>query len=175
MGEQEVMRMAGRVGLRVVSVVTLVVLQSACTHAPVKPQQPVVDPSMQELNTIAAEARNTLGKLAFAQNAMAASAVTPQGMQTATLAATAEPAGWDQLASLNYEGPFNTLVERLALKAGYKFALYGKAPAAAPLVNVSVKDAPLIEILRDVVAQVPETVQINVYPATKSVTVSFRG
>jgi hypothetical protein len=146
---------------------------SGCASKPVV-EKPSVDQSMVELNDIAREATNTLGKLAFARNAEAASRITAEGHQAATLAATAEPAGWDQKVSLEYEGPFHVLVERLSLKAGYRYALYGTSPASAPLVDVSVKDRALIEVLRDVVAQVPETVQINVYPATKSVTVSYR-
>jgi hypothetical protein len=146
---------------------------SACASKPIV-EKPSVDQSMVELNDIAREATNTLGKLAFARNAEAASRISADGHQAATLAATAEPAGWDQKVSLEYEGPFHVLVERLSLKAGYRYALYGTSPASAPLVDVSVKDRALIEVLRDVVAQVPETVQINVYPATKSVTVSYR-
>lgn len=146
----------------------------ACTTKPAPKPDPV-DPSMVELNDIAREAANTLGKLAFARNAEAASRITAEGHQVATLAATAEPAGWDHKVSIEYEGPFHILVERLSLKAGYRYAIYGTTPAAAPLVDVSVKDKALIDVLRDVVAQVPETVQINVYPATKSVTVSYRG
>lgn len=155
-------------------IVSVAVAMSACASKPVV-EQPKVDPSMVELNDIAREATNTLGKLAFARNAEAASRITPQGHQDATLAATAEPAGWEQKVSIEYEGPFHILVERLSLKAGYRYALYGTSPAQAPLVDVSVKDKPLIDILRDITAQVPETVQINVYPATKSVTVSYRG
>lgn len=147
---------------------------SACVSKPVI-QKPSTDQSMVELNDIAREATNTLGKLSFARNAEAASKITAEGHQVATLAATAEPAGWDQKVSIEYEGPFHILVERLSLKAGYRYALYGTSPASAPLVDVAVKDRPLIDVLRDVVAQVPETVQINVYPATKSVTVSYRG
>jgi len=155
-------------------VLSAVTVLSACAAKPVA-EAPRVDQSMVELNDIAREATNTLGKLAFARNAEAASRVTPEGHQAATLAATAEPAGWDQKISVEYEGPFHILVERLSLKAGYRYALYGTSPASAPLVDVSVKDRPLIDVLRDIVAQVPETVQINVYPATRSVTVSYRG
>jgi len=129
---------------------------------------------MIELNDVAREATNTLGKLAFARNAEAASQVTPAGLQSATLAATAEPAGWDQKISIDYAGPFHILVERLSLQAGYRYALYGLSPASAPLIDVSVKDKALIDVLRDIVAQVPDTVRINVYPATKSITVSYR-
>ena len=134
---------------------------SACASKP-PIQTETVDESMVDLNHIAREARNTLGKIAYAKNAEAASRITPAGRQAATLAATAEPAGWDQKVSLEYEGPFHILVERLSLKAGYRYALYGAAPASAPLVDVSVKDRPLMDVLRDVVAQVPDTVKINV-------------
>jgi hypothetical protein len=152
----------------------LAISLSACASKPsVEPRE--IDQSMVELNDIAREATNTLGKLAFARNAEAASRITAQGHQDATLAATAEPAGWEQKVSIEYEGPFHILVERLSLKAGYRYALYGTSPAHAPLVDVSVRDKALIDILRDITAQVPETVQINVYPATKSVTVSYRG
>jgi len=150
-----------------------VVLSGCATKRPVQP--PSIDRSMMELNEVAREANNTLGKLAFARNAEVASQLTPQGLQSATLAATAEPAGWEQKVSLDYEGPFHILVERLSLKAGYRYALYGHSPASAPLVDVSVKDKALMDVLRDIVAQVPDTVRINVYPATKSVTVSYRG
>jgi len=153
------------------------VVLSLCACASHKPvvEKPTIDESMVELNDIAREATNTLGKLAFARNAEAASRITAEGHQVATLAATAEPAGWDQKVSIEYEGPFHILVERLTLKAGYRYALYGTSPASAPLVDVAVKDKALIDVLRDITAQVPETVQINVYPATKSVTVSYRG
>jgi hypothetical protein len=150
------------------------VLGACATKRTVQPSAST-DRSMVELNEVAREATNTLGKLSFAHNAEAASLVTPEGLQSATLAATAEPVGWDQKVSLDYEGPFHILVERLSLKAGYRYALYGHSPASAPLVDVSVKDKALIEVLRDIVAQVPNTVRINVYPATKSITVSYRG
>lgn len=157
-----------------VALLGLLASLGACVSKPAIHESPV-DQSMVELNDIAREATNTLGKLAFARNAEVQSRLTPSGHQAATLAATAEPAGWDQKISIDFEGPFHVLVERLTLKAGYRYALYGHSPASAPLVDVSVKDRALIEVLRDVSAQVPETVQINVYPATKSVTVSYRG
>jgi hypothetical protein len=147
---------------------------SACATHP-KIETPKSDASMLELTEVAREATNTLGKMAFARNAEAASQVTAEGHQSATLAATAEPLGWDQKVSLEYTGPFHILVERLSLQAGYRYALYGVSPASAPLVEVAVKDKALIEVLRQIAAQVPETVRINLYPATKSVTVSYRG
>src|SRR5688572_14060193 len=94
---------------------TVVAALSACASKPVI-EKPSVDQSMVELNDIAREASNTLGKLSFARNAEAASRVTAEGHQVATLAETAEPAGWEQKVSLEYEGPFHVLVERLSLK-----------------------------------------------------------
>lgn len=167
-------RHSGLLCVALLAVVTLMSSACASRHAV---EQPDVqsDPTLVELNQIAGEARATLGKLAYASNAATASVVTRDGMSAATLAATSEPSGWEQRVSLDYEGPFQVLIERLSLKAHYRYALYGKPPAVTPVVNISVKDAELIAVLRQVIGQVPDTVQVNVYPATRSVTVNFRG
>jgi hypothetical protein len=156
------------------SLAAVALLGCSGSHSLIR-SDPPPDQTLIELNQIASDARATLGKLAYANNAVAASTVTRDGMSAATLAATAEPAGWEQRVSLDYEGPFQVLVERLALKARYKYALYGQPPAVSPVVNISVKDTELIAVLREVIGQVPESVQVNVYPATRSVTVRIRG
>ncbi len=45
----------------------------------------------------------------------------------------------------------------------------------APLVEVRAEEnIRLIDLLRDVVAQLPDTVRINVYPQTRTVVMSYR-
>ena len=59
--------------------------------------------------------------------------------------------------TLDLLGPLETVAERLADEAGYDFVVFGAKPPVPVLVEVDVKDEPLIFVLNDAGMQAGET------------------
>ncbi len=137
--------------------------------------RPVADPSMDELNRIAGDAQRSLQLLANAHAAQAQAQVTPEVARRMTLADTATPAGWEARSWLEFEGAFNLLVRRLSEESGYRYHQTGNFPTNPPMVFVRADGRSRMDVLRDVISQLPSTVQVNLYPATRSVVVSMNG
>ena len=136
----------------------------------------VEDPeAMRALSEAADRASKSLRLLASAKSAEAQRKITPAAHERLVRAETSVPPGWERLTKLDYTGAGNLLIRRLATSAGYRFYESGRRPVLAPLVEVRAEEnMRLIDLLRDVVAQLPDTVRINVYPQTRTVVMSYR-
>lgn len=67
-------------------------------------------------------------------------------------------------ASVDWAGPIEELVRRIAKSARLHFHILGKPPAIPVLVNISAKDELLVEILRNIDYQAANRAAIRVYP-----------
>jgi defect-in-organelle-trafficking protein DotD len=67
-------------------------------------------------------------------------------------------------ASVDWSGPIEEITARIAKAAHYHFHTLGKAPAIPILVNLTVKDVTLVQILRNLDYQAGERGSIHVYP-----------
>ena len=148
-------------------------LLAGCATRPVAPTPQ--DPSMLALNQVASQAETTLQVIAQAQNTEALSKITPGGLDRDALAQTATPTGWERPISVHYEGAAYPLIKLLSKRAGYHSFINGVLPAEPPLVTISVEHAPLMVVLRNVMAQLPRNISVNMFPSTNSVVLNVNG
>lgn len=67
-------------------------------------------------------------------------------------------------ASVDWSGPIEELLARIAKASHYKLRVLGKEPAVPVLVSLSIKDESLATILRNVDYQAGKKAHIHVYP-----------
>src|SRR3990167_2363519 len=76
-------------------------------------------------------------------------------------------------ASVDWSGPIEEITARIAKAANYKFHTIGKAPAIPILVNLTVKDDTLVEILINLDYQAGKKGSIHVYPSRRMVELHY--
>lgn len=69
-------------------------------------------------------------------------------------------------ASVDWSGPIESLLERIAKISGFHLRVLGKAPAIPVLVSISAQDTPLTQILRDAALQAGTKADVLVYSNT---------
>lgn len=67
-------------------------------------------------------------------------------------------------ATIDWSGPIGELTARIAKSANYRMRILGNEPAIPVLVNVSVKDQSLAEILRNIDYQAGKKANLTIYP-----------
>ncbi len=72
--------------------------------------------------------------------------------------------GMEQLSSINWTGPIEPLLQKIAAASHYKLKVLGVAPAIPIIVAVDAQNEPLADILRDVTFQAQNKAGIVVYP-----------
>jgi defect in organelle trafficking protein DotD len=81
--------------------------------------------------------------------------------------------GMGQLAAIDWNGPVEPLVKKIAEVAKYKVNVLGTAPGIPILVSISAKDTPLSDVLRDANFQCGNKASIVVYPASKIIELRY--
>lgn len=76
-------------------------------------------------------------------------------------------------ASIDWSGPIEEIIARVAKAAHYSFHTLGKQPAIPILVNLSVRDHTLVEILRNLDYQAGTKGTIHVYPSRHMVELHY--
>ena len=79
------------------------------------------------------------------------------------------PAALRRPVTIDWIGPVETLAERLAAYAGYRFAVAGAGPSRPLIVAVEVRAAPVIEVLRDAGLQAGDAATLTVDAEERSV------
>ncbi len=86
----------------------------------------------------------------------------------------ADRMGLGGLSSVDWTGPVEPLVLKLANAANYKFRAVGKKPTIPVLVAVYAANMPLADILRDVNLQAGKKADIVVYPKNRLIELRYR-
>ena len=102
-----------------------------------------VDKSLQELSAI---------KIATHPQVRMAAPVNPKKL------------GMEQLSSIDWNGPIEPLLQKIAKASHYKLKVLGVAPVIPIIVSVNADNEPLADILRDVTFQAQNKAGIVVYP-----------
>ena len=79
------------------------------------------------------------------------------------------PAALRRPVTIDWIGPVETLAERLAAYAGYRFRTAGLAPVRPVMVAIAAQDAPVIEVLRDAGLQAGDAATLTVDAEERSV------
>lgn len=119
------------------------------------------------------------------QLAEASSAVNQSLQQLATIEQAAHPhipmppplnanrIGMAQTASLDWNGPIQPLLQKLADVSHYQLTVLGAAPAIPILVNIHQTSVTLADILRNATLQVQNRADITVYPANHVIELKY--
>lgn len=76
-------------------------------------------------------------------------------------------------ASIDWDGPIEDLVTRIANAAHYRFRVLGQAPAIPVLINLNAKDQSLAEILRNIDYQAGNKAYIHVFPKNQVIELRY--
>ncbi len=130
-----------------------------------------VDAGVQKAQTKLAEAAlstsDSLNQLAAMEKASAPRTKLSQPLN-------ADAVGLGALASVDWTGPVEPLVLKLATAGHYKFRAVGKNPAIPVLVAVYATNMPLADILRDTNLQAGKKADVVIYPSRRLIEVRYR-
>lgn len=81
--------------------------------------------------------------------------------------------GMDQIASIDWSGPIEPLMKKIATSSKYRLNILGTPPGIPILVSITAKDIPLADVLRDANFQCGNKANIVVYPGTKVIELRY--
>lgn len=81
--------------------------------------------------------------------------------------------GLSRQASLNWNGPVESAVSRVASAAGYHLRVLGSKPSIPVIVNVNARNERLGTILRNIRLQAEPTVTIKTYPSSRVIELRY--
>lgn len=135
------------------------------------PPKPIVlgdDAAQIKLAEAATSVSHSLEKLAAMEKAVHPSIKLPAPPDPASI-------GMARLASVDWTGPVEPLVRRIAAVTGYRVRVLGRPLAIPALVSISAKNTPLADILRDAIFQVAKKANIVVYPGSRVIEIRYLG
>lgn len=81
--------------------------------------------------------------------------------------------GMAGLATVDWSGPVESLVHKIAAATDYNVKILGRAPEVPILVTVYAKNRPMGEILRDVGYQAGDKANVVIFPANKTIEIRY--
>ena len=144
----------------------------------------IVDLNLQYVPSSAVTAGNN-DPAAQAQLAQAASSVSGslQKLDAVQLAAhpnakmakplNARAIGMSQVTSVDWNGPVEPILNKIAAASGYQVRVLGQKPAIPTLVSVNANNETLASILRNVTYQIHTKADVVVYPKTKVIELRY--
>ena len=81
--------------------------------------------------------------------------------------------GMADLASVDWTGPAEPLLNKLAQSSHYRLSVIGKRPTVPLLVAINSKNTPIATIIRDVSYQIQRDADIKIYPSRKRVELRY--
>lgn len=81
--------------------------------------------------------------------------------------------GMDQQTSIDWTGPVEPLLNKIAKASQYKLRVLGSQPAIPVIVSINAVEQPLATILRDTTYQVALKARITVYAKTKTIELRY--
>lgn len=151
------------------STVFLVVILAVtgCAQLAPKDRQLVAEPDPIALRLAAAvdKASMALDTLASVEQARNPGAIVDM--------APSAPQELRRNMSVEWVGPIETITQRVAERAGYKFQVSGDTPPAPVVVNITATEKTVIDILRDIGLQAGARADIVVNAEQKIVEVSY--
>lgn len=130
---------------------------------------------------------HSVDKHAQAQLAEAASSVSQSLQQLSAISMATHPGvqmpapsnpdtiGMAQIVSVNWYGPVEPLLKKIAETSEYQLHVLGNAPETPIIVVVDQRNVPLADVLRNVTFQAANKAQIKVYPGTKVLELRYLG
>lgn len=76
-------------------------------------------------------------------------------------------------SSVDWNGPAESILKRLASSAGFRFNVVGNSPSIPVLVNISANNETISQIIRNVSYQVSNKAAVGVYPRQKVIELRY--
>lgn len=139
------------------------VLLSACDtlgfSSDTSSKLPANDPATAQLAEAATSVSHSLNELTAIQEA-ATPAIKFNSMP--------DPASYriPGTASIDWSGPVEPILQRIARISGYHLRVLGVRPAIPTVVSINAQDMPIKDIVRDIAFQVQKSATVWVYPAS---------
>lgn len=152
-------------GFRLMSVVSVIVLlgQAGCASQPKAVEEP--DQVQLKVSEAVTQVSKSMATLAQVEQAS-------RGIYAANDRATPPP-GMDKIVSVNWSGQLETIVRKMAERAGYKFKVVGKPPHIPILVGIKSKDVSIFEVIRNVSYQANSAADVNIKVDPKVVELTY--
>lgn len=77
------------------------------------------------------------------------------------------------VASVDWSGPVEPLLKRIAKLAGYRFVVIGRTPTIPILVTISAQNTPLSDIVRNIDLQSGQRASIAIYPGVRTLELRY--
>lgn len=127
---------------------------------------------------------NSVDKNAQAELADAASSVNQSLQQLSAIQMAKNPnikiptidaakTGMTQQTSIDWNGPVEPILQKIADSTGYKLKTLGVKPAIDTLVTINAENETMADVLRNITYQVEKKASITVYPSTKVIELRY--
>lgn len=147
--------------------ISIILFIAGCTQpAPETPTSPVDVNAQAKLAEAAASVSQSLEQLASIEKAVHPAAKIPPPPDPVSI-------GMAKLATVDWNGPIEPLVRKIAAATNYKVRVLGKPPAIPALVSISAQNTPLADILRDAAFQVEKKADIVLYPRSRVIEIRY--
>lgn len=83
--------------------------------------------------------------------------------------------GMSKMASINWTGPVQPVLEKIAQATHYHLRVIGKKPTLPVLVSLNAHNRPIADILRNILYQVVLKADIAVYPTSRTIELRYHG
>lgn len=157
---------------KILPIISIVMLLASCARIPPSinvNETPVSDDAAQiKLAEAASSISQSLEQLAAMEKAVHPNVKIPPPPDPASI-------GMARLASVNWNGPVEPLIRKIAAASYYRVQVSGKRPAIPALVSVSAQNTPVADILRDASFQVEKKADIVVYPRRRIIEIRYVG
>lgn len=145
---------------RLISLIVIFLLAGCSTTDP--STSPTVNPSASEDATVKlAEAATSVSQSLNQLKAIEKASSPPINNKRLPYPTTYDMA---ELTSIDWTGPIEPLLKRIASMCGYTLRVIGQRPAIPVLVTISAKNTPVGYILRDANFQAGSKAGVNVFP-----------
>jgi len=83
--------------------------------------------------------------------------------------------GMSKTASINWTGPVQPVLKKIAQATHYHFRVVGRKPSLPVLVSLNMHNRPIADILRNIMYQVVLKADIAVYPRSRTIELRYHG
>lgn len=83
--------------------------------------------------------------------------------------------GMDKMASIDWTGPVQPVLKKIAQATNYQLRIIGRKPALPVLISLNVENKPIADILRNITYQVVMKADIAVYPKSRTIELRYHG
>ena len=163
-------------GTKFVTIFGLVILLAGCAHP-----SPIVDsaavPSPSELEPDPIQLNLTAAAMSVSKSLKELTAIEKAVHPEAQLPPPPNPAsiGMARLASVNWTGPLEPLVRKIAVVTNYRVRIVGNRPPIPPITPVLGRNTPLADILRDASFKAAKKAEIVLYPQSRVIEIRYYG